>query len=434
MIILTGKYTTAKVMIDNVEEEAIAQITKFLNMPPFTNPVAIMSDVHAGKGSVVGFTMPLTDKVVPNVVGVDIGCGLLSVCIGKTMPFSLELLDHRIRQRIPFGMNTHDRAVIDMKKDFPWHQVNVLAQKFTVAYREKYGEINPPTYDMNWFEGKCDSIGGSLGRHIQSIATIGGGNHFYEVGICQEGNYWMTVHTGSRNFGLRICEYWQNKAAKFCHNDRKSIIQDKIKELKATLTGEELFHAIKSLKAEAKPTVDLTDCEWLEGPDAAGYLFDMIFAQVYAETNRKVITDLILNSLDLKPVRTIQTVHNFIDFRDFIIRKGAIRSYIGEEMVIPFNMRDGMLICEGRSNPEWNYSAPHGCGRIMSRSKAKKTLSMEEFKNQMEGIYSNSVVESTLDEAPGAYKDPQIIEAAIEPTAKILNRVKPVLNMKDTGK
>jgi RNA-splicing ligase RtcB len=317
------------------------------------------------------------------------------------------------------------------RKEFPWHQANVLAQKFALAYREKFGDISPVQYDMNWFLEKYESTGGSTRRAINSIDTIGGGNHFIETGISNDGDYWITIHTGSRNFGKRICEYWQNKAEKFHKCDRQSIIQEQIKVLKETVQdGKELYTKIKALKAVAKPNIDMKGCEWLEGEDAAGYLFDMIFSQIYAEVNRKYIVSIICDILKVTPVDQIDTVHNFIDFHDFIIRKGAIRSYIGERMIIPFNMRDGILVCEGKSNPEWNFSAPHGAGRVLSRGEAKRKLSVETFKSQMEGIYSTSVGQATLDESPGAYKDSTFIEQAIEPTAKILNKIKPIHNMK----
>ena len=414
MFEIQGKYTKATVMIDGVEETCVSQIHTFINHLAFTNPVAIMPDTHAGTGSVIGFTMEMTDKVIPNVIGIDIGCGLKSCNIGKQLDISLELLDHKIRQRIPFGQEVHDSAVVHMKKDFPWHKVNVLAQRFFLAYEEKFGiKQELKTFDMNWFTEKCETIGGNLRRFINSLGTLGGGNHFCETGLSTEGNVWITIHSGSRNFGKRICEYWQNKAIKKINNDDKNDIKKKIAKNKKSSgfkCSEELL--------------------WLDGEDAVGYLFDMIFCQIYAEVNRQHMMDIIMKIIDVKPIETIETVHNFIDFHDFIIRKGAIRSYIGEKMIIPFNMRDGILICEGKSNPEWNYSAPHGSGRILSRGQAKRQLDVASFKEQMKDIYSTSVGQGTLDEAPDAYKDSKIIEESIQPTAIILDRIKPIHNMK----
>jgi len=364
-------------------------------------------------------------------------CGMLSIKIGKTLSVPLDQLDHKIRQRVPFGTATHDKAVIHMEKEFPWHQATTLAQKFTLAYMEKYGiPLTPVKYNMDWFMAKTESIrAGGMRRFINSIGTLGGGNHFIEIGLDDNGDYWVTIHTGSRNFGKCVCEYWQGKAAKVFNKENKQDINLQIAELRKTIVnGKELFNKIKELKAQKKEKhgIDMKGCEWLEGEDASGYLFDMIFAQMYAEVNRNYISGIICNILGVAPADTIHTIHNFIDFRDFIIRKGAIRSYVGERMIIPFNMLDGILICEGKSNPEWNYSAPHGAGRAMSRGQAKRDLNLDAFKKQMEGIFSTSVGQGTLDEAPGAYKPSKVIEDAIEPTAKIVGRIKPVHNMKDS--
>jgi len=441
MFDLKGKYTTAKVTIDYVEETGMAQIISFINHPAFTGPVAIMPDTHAGKGSVVGFTMPLGDKVIPNVVGVDIGCGMQSIGLGPYGLNNLDLvhLNHKIRQQVPFGFATHDKPILDMKKDFPWRRACSEAQKFALAYQEKFGTgINLPIYDIDWFTQKCMTIGCDLGRAIKSIGSLGGGNHFIEVGTDQGGQIWVTIHTGSRNFGKCICEYWQDRAVKKVKKQSKEDTQKAVKDLKATYTGKELYDRIKALKNAPDPVPEYhcaDELRWLEGEDAQAYLFDMVFAQIYAEENRNQIASIILDILgieDPNSLSMIETVHNFIDFKDFIIRKGAIRSYTGERMIIPFNMRDGILVCEGRSNPEWNYSAPHGAGRVLSRGQAKKKINLETFKEQMKDIYSTSVCQGTLDEAPDAYKDAKLIEEAIGTTATIIDRIKPILNMKAT--
>jgi RNA-splicing ligase RtcB len=441
MFEIKGKYTTATVMIDDVEESCIAQIHSFVNHPAFTNPVAIMPDTHAGRGSVIGFTMPMTDQIIPFVVGVDIGCGMLSFNVGKILPVTFEELDRLIRLRIPFGKEVNDRSAINMKDQFPWREANGLAQKFSVAYQNKFGAgINLPRFDFRWLESKCQDVGGGLGRIINSISSLGGGNHMIEVGIDNNTDYWVTVHTGSRNFGLRICNYWQDLASKRFRKDNKEEFKKALYLLKEEHKGNsyELKGKIQELKKEFEskippnPGIDMKGLEWLEGEDAHGYLFDMIFAQVYARTNREYIKKTILDILNIPELDSIETVHNYIDFNDFIIRKGAVRSYVGERFILPFNMRDGILICEGKSRPDWNYSSPHGAGRLMSRSQAKKRIDLEKFKGQMAGIYSTSVGTGTLDEAPDAYKNASVIEQAIEPTAKILNRIKPVHNMKAT--
>lgn len=437
MITIPGKYTTAEVMIDDVESEAVSQIHHFVNHPAFTNPVRIMPDVHAGKGSVVGFTMELPDKIIPNVVGVDIGCGMLAVNIGKNLDMSLPELDVRIRAKVPFGQNTHEESALNMEREFPWKEVQTLAEKFRVAYQGKFGTVfDPPRYNMDWFLEKVEQIGGHTRYFINSVGSLGGGNHFVEIGLAGNGDYWVTVHSGSRNFGKRICEYWQGRAVKFWRKDRRVELAQEIERIKKEeKDGHEIYRKIKAIKKEMKLDVgiDMKGCEWLEGQLSNGYLYDMLFAQKYAEVNRQYIMDFILKILKAEPQESVISVHNFIDFEDFIIRKGAIRAYEGERCIIPFNMRDGLLICEGKSNPDWNYSAPHGAGRIMSRGGAKSALKVEDFQKQMEGIYSTSIGFSTLDEAPGAYKDASLIEAAIEPTVTIVEKVKPILNMKDGG-
>lgn len=439
MFEIPGKYTTAKIMIDGVEQSCVSQIYSFVNHEVFTKPIAIMPDTHAGKGSVIGFTMELTDKVIPNVVGVDIGCGMLSINIGPILPISLEILDHKIRQRIPFGMEVQENSIINMEKEFPWKTVNILAQKFSLAYQQKFNDsFEYTSYNMNWFLEKLKLIGSNTRRAINSIGSIGSGNHYIETGISTKGDYWITIHTGSRNLGKCVCEYWQNKACKKAKNQSKEEIKNKIKLLKETYTGKELYEKIKETKNQDNlPIFEVApkypeDQRWLEGEELKAYLSDMIFSQIYAEMNREYIIRIILNIIKKEPLSKIETVHNFIDFKDFIIRKGAVRSYLNEQFILPFNMRDGILICEGKSNSEWNFSAPHGAGRIMSRSQAKKNIDLESFKKQMQGIYSTSVCRGTLDEAPDAYKDSSIIEEAIEPTANIIERIKPIHNMKSS--
>lgn len=434
---LTGKYTKALITLDSLEEECISQIVSFINHPAFTNPVAIMVDAHAGKGSCVGFTMPMGEKIIPNIIGVDIGCAMLSVNIGPELCMELSQLDHKIRQRIPFGFEFNEKPVLDMKKDFPWRKACSDAQKFALAYQQKFGTgIDLPIYNMDWFMKKCVTIGCNLARAIKSICSLGGGNHMCELGVSQSGDHWITVHSGSRNFGKCICEYWQNKAIKKVQKQSKEDRQQAIKDLKAAYTGKELYDRIKAFKAPESPVSASDgyseDLRWLEGEEAQGYLFDMLFAQIYAEENRKRMMSTILSILNVEAKDTIETVHNFIDFRDFIIRKGAVRSYIGERYILPLNMRDGILICEGKSQSSWNCSGPHGAGRALSRRKAKEHIDLETFKEQMKGIYSTSVCQGTLDEAPDAYKDSKLIEEAIGPTAIIIDRIKPILNMKAT--
>ncbi len=267
-------------------------------------------------------------------------------------------------------------------------------------------------------------------------------NHFIEIGesvndLMNRRETWLTVHTGSRQLGERVCRYWQTVPAASERKKSEVVFKTTLAKVKATYTTREdrkkIPGVIKDLKEELGLDRPLKNKELdhIEGEYMEGYLTDMIFAQMYANVNRYLIVKRVVTLLGLvPPMFQVDTVHNYIDFNDFIIRKGAVSSYKGQTMVIPFNMRDGILLCEGKSNSEWNYSAPHGAGRVLSRSKAKQELNLAEFEKQMEGIYSTSVVKSTLDEAPNAYKDPMIIEKAIEPTATIIDRIKPIINLK----
>jgi tRNA-splicing ligase RtcB (3'-phosphate/5'-hydroxy nucleic acid ligase) len=282
-------------------------------------------------------------------------CGMLSINIGKELKHPLPEIDHKIRQRVPFGFETHEHSVIDMEKEFPWRTVNSDAQKFALAYQEKFGAgIDMPHYDMKWFQDKCATIGCNLGRAIKSIGTIGSGNHFQEIGLSQvTGDYWVTIHTGSRNIGKCICEYWQNRAIGKIVRRSKEEHREAVRLLKATYKGKELYDKIKEFKSTPAPVSEFQcsdDLRWLEGKDAHAYLFDMLFAQAYAVENRKQIMRIVTEALKVEPTDTIETVHNFVDFKDFIIRKGAVRSYTGERYILPFNMRDGLLICTGKSS------------------------------------------------------------------------------------
>ena len=393
MLEYKGKYGTAKVMIDDIDQATVSQIYEFLNHEAFTNPIVVMTDCHKGNGVVIGFTMEMTDKVIPNVVGVDINCGMLSFNIGKNIlaEMSKEDIDSLIRKAIPFGTNVHNNFIPTMNNAF-FNDASEVHRKFIMKFNKKFNTSHQLVkFDKAWVEQKCEEIDMNFDRALKSIGTLGGGNHFIELGKSQKtGDYWFTIHSGSRQFGMKICKYWQRKAGKGA-------------------------------------------LAYLTGDDMIGYLTDMVFAQMYAELNRYYMAEAVLLATNLDWVdvkQKIETCHNFIDFDDFIIRKGAIKSYIGEYMVIPLNMEDGTLICSGKSNPEWNFSAPHGAGRVASRTWAKKNLNLDEAKHRMEkqGIYFSKL---PTDELKGAYKDPKIIEDGIKPTSDIIDRIKPVLAMKD---
>jgi tRNA-splicing ligase RtcB (3'-phosphate/5'-hydroxy nucleic acid ligase) len=402
-MILQGKYGKAFVTVDDAEPECISQIYLFLNHPAFTEPIAIMPDTHAGNGAVIGFTMPMTEKVIPNVTGVDIGCGMLSQKIISEVD-DLPTLDKVIRRHVPLGFNCHTKPVATMEKDFPWNDATKLAKSFLKKFDDMFNisdtfggsaSENFDKFTYIQYLQDCTMMNISPAQVDSSIGTLGGGNHFIEIGFDENNENWLTIHTGSRNFGLKIATFYQKQAQTnpFAKEYNK-------------------------------------DLAYLSYDSNVQYLLHMIFAQHFAALNRKVIGELFSAGTGYYFNDKIESVHNFIDFYDMIIRKGAIRSYKGERMIIPFNMRDGMLICEGKSNPEWNYSAPHGAGRIMSRTQAKKNLSMDDFTLQMKDIYSTCVTQNNLDEAPGAYKDSSYITNAISPTATIVNRIEPLYNLK----
>jgi len=440
---IIGKYTIAHLQIEGVEQQCIDQIGKMVNHPAFTEKISIMPDTHAGKGSVIGFTMPLTEKVIPNVVGVDIGCGMLSFNVGKSISENKDKLlkvDEKIRSVIPFGNNLRQRSSMPskfFKENFPWDEANETGKMFVVSYNKKFKtNFNFVEFTYDWFLNKQKQIGMKQDAEL-AVGTLGGGNHFIEIGkSANTGDIWTTIHCGSRNFGKEVCDFHQEKAKKLVDDKRNFNFKDVIDEIKKTSLPSEIGNKIKLAKEEYGlnvPDENVNGMEYLEGQDAMDYLLDMVFTQIYAKFNRKTISDNIIDKLGLDVKESIECTHNYINFNDMIIRKGSISSYVGEKMIIPFNMADGLLICEGKSNPDWNYSAPHGAGRLMSRGEASRKVDLDKFKFRMKGIVSTSVGKSTLDESPQAYKNPKMIEKAIEPTATILDRVKPILNLKDGG-
>lgn len=363
-----GKYASCKVMTDEIEEEAVNQIYQFLNCPAFEGTtIRVMSDVHAGKGAVIGFTSTLNGKIIPNVVGVDQGCGVLGCCLGPIDYDGnlFEQLDLFIRKHIPAGFSVHgklSRKIDDTADD----------------YRRVAKETNQ--IDEN--------------RVIRSLGSLGGGNHFIEIDKDNLGRLWLVIHSGSRNFGLQICQ----------------------------------FHQARAIETVGKGH----GLEWLEGDDALYYLEHLKIGQKYAHENRILMAKKILEffKLNMKDLEVIESVHNYIDFSDNTLRKGAISAQKGTKVIIPWNMRDGLIIGTGKGNEDWNYSAPHGAGRIMGRGQAKRTLDMEEYKETMESIWTSCVSKDTLDESPMAYKDYLKIQSLIKDTVDIELILKPLYNFK----
>lgn len=393
MIEIKGKYNTARVFTNNIDDETYSQILNLCNQEFVKeSTIRIMPDTHAGAGCTIGTTMTITDKVVPNIVGVDIGCGMEAVRL-KVRKLDLGALDSIIKKKIPSGFNVRAK-------------MHKFAQRARIDQLRCLKHINANRAEL-------------------SIGTLGGGNHFIEVGLDGDGRYWLVVHTGSRHLGKQVADYYQNAAHKNLNNkakERKKLIetlreQGRHQEIEEKLKEIESYNVPKQLAYVQEELFD-------------DYLHDMQLVQEYAELNRKAIVDEILTSLKLKEDDSFSTIHNYIEIESKILRKGAIAAYEGQRVLIPMNMRDGSLICRGKGNPEWNYSAPHGAGRIMSRREAKNSIPMEEYKKSMEGIYTTCVNRATVDEAPMAYKPMEEIIGHIHDTVYILDIIKPVYNYK----
>jgi RNA-splicing ligase RtcB len=438
-ISLQGKYTTADVMIDDIDDNIISQIYTFINNFSFTNPVKIMPDCHVGKGAVIGFTMPMGNNVIPNIVGVDLSCGMLMARLDPKVIDRIDFvtLDETIRANIPMGGDVHSKPQLDMEKDFPWWPVQKGAAIFTAEFNKRYhSDHRCPKIDYDWFLSLCERISIRKKKKdfaqyiINSIGTLGGGNHFIEIGIDEEGCCCVTTHSGSRNLGLRIATYWQDVAIKDLEEATTMLRAAAFEQIKVSYPKNRWQEKFQYVKNNA-PSVP-KGLEPLYGHHMYEYLIDTLFAHQYAHMNRVLMMNVILDELEIEKEEIsdrISTIHNYIDYKDFIIRKGAISSYEGEKMIIPFNMEDGILVCEGKSNPEWNFSAPHGAGRLYSRTVAKAKLNVEDARFSMtsKGIYASVL---PVDELKGAYKPAEVIEEAIEPTARILHRVKPIMNIK----
>lgn len=435
------------------DEYFMDQVSEIVDHEAFENTIHIMPDGHGGSGAVIGFTMEIGDKVVPNTVGVDIGCGMTAINIGKPDILQgeddeiYEKVDTSIRNAVPFGKNTHDNPEYHIVNDFPWKKCNSIWEDFALQWDIDPSKIEP--YGKEYFIKLCKRVGYDLNRAIASMGTLGGGNHFIEISkSTRNGDYWVTVHSGSRGIGYSIARYWQDRATDLT-TARKTL--DKVPEeqkkylkenwkpdaeaIRSDFEGnkiQEKFDEISMVIQEYGPNSDgrNNELDWLEGDEAFGYFRDMIFAQQYARESRLQMCKSVAVVLDSEIKETVDSIHNYVDFEDMTIRKGATRAQDGEKLIIPFNMRDGTILCRGRGNNNWNRSAPHGAGREMSRTQAFNELDYSEFKDDMQDVFSTSVTEETLDESPRAYKNIQYIQEVIEDSAEIIDRWKPVINLK----
>lgn len=390
-IIKNNKGIETLVFAETFEYEAYDQIKKLINFEAYENAkVRIMPDAHAGKGCTVGTTMTITDKVTPNLVGVDIGCGMLTIKL-KNKEIDFGKLDDVIKTKVPCGFGVHDRQ----QKSFDFY--NLRCHKYV-----------------------------DLARALLSIGSLGGGNHFIEVGRHEvTGEIYLIIHSGSRKLGGDVCKYYQDKAFQDA-NEMGKVIKTIIDKLKSEGREKEIAAEIKNIK---KPATN-RDLAFLTGKDFSDYMNDMAIVQNFATLNRETMAEIILKEMGLQESERFETIHNYIDFKRMILRKGAVSAERGEVLLIPINMRDGSLLCIGKGNENWNYSAPHGAGRLMSRSQAKEAIDMVDFVETMRGVYTTSVVTETLDEAPQAYKSIDEIKNAITETVDVLGIIKPIYNFK----
>lgn len=400
-----------KIFTTNIEQEAVNQINELLKQEPFKNcKVRIMPDVHAGKGCVIGFTADLGEKVIPNIVGVDIGCGMLCVELGN-IELDFKDLDRVVNEYIPAGRNIRKQKLLNFDK------INELYCLRELKETKKFN---------------------------RAIGTLGGGNHFIEIDADNKGNKYLVIHTGSRNLGKQVADYYQNLAIELCSGKEEMYKKKEeiIKKYKEQGRKSEIQQALKELEKEYKnnkPNLPKELC-YLEGKHREMYLHDMKICQEYASLNRlQIAKQIIINYYKLTYIpemyppimqNSFETIHNYISFEDNIVRKGAIRANKNEKVLIPINMRDGSIIAVGKGNQDWNCSAPHGAGRIMSRTKAKERFKLEEFKQSMKDVYSTSVVEETIDESPMVYKSMQEIIENTKDTVEIQKIIRPIYNFK----
>ena len=399
MIEIKGKVNTALCYAKVVEEEAVQQIRRMCDYE-FTagSKVRIMPDVHAGKGCTIGTTMTITDKVVPNIVGVDIGCGMYTVKLGA--------------------------AEIDFEK------VDEAAHEIPSGREVWKGRME--RFDLTAL--RCYRALQETKRLERSLGTLGGGNHFIEIDTAADGTKYLVIHSGSRNLGKQVAEFYQNLAVEL-HAGKAGYYEKReelIREYKAQGRRDEIQTALKELERAYGPKEpDMpADLCFLYGSYLEDYLHDVEICQAFARRSRERMAEIILERAGLEAVSAFHTIHNYIDTQEMILRKGSIAAHKGELLLIPINMRDGSILAKGKGNPDWNYSAPHGAGRLMSRTKARATLDLEAYKKTMEGVYTTSVQAATLDEAPMAYKSLEDILDVIDESVEVIEILRPIYNFK----
>jgi len=399
MIEIRGRCNTAICYCDEMDEAARQQIQDLCDQPVFAGSrIRIMPDVHAGKACTIGTTMTIDRFAVPNLVGVDIGCGMETVEL-EERHIDFGRLDEVVRRDIPAGMSVRQSP-------------------------------HPLTREIDLTELRCRASV-SLEHAALSLGTLGGGNHFIEVDRDEDGRLYLVIHSGSRHLGLQTANHYQRLGWKTLQRVSDDARQAVIDRCRAEGRARDIEGELAALR-QSRPLASVVPerFAWVEGGNLEDYLHDMAIAQRFADLNRKAMMDTILKGMGLKAADRFTTIHNYIDLEAGILRKGAVSAQAGERLLIPINMRDGSLICIGKGNVDWNCSAPHGAGRLMSRSAAKQSFTVSDFKKQMQGIYTTSVGAATLDECPMAYKSMEDIVSNIGPTADIERIIKPIYNFK----
>ena len=394
---IQGKFSQAKIYTDVVDEKSLEQV-QLLCDQPFTEGARIrmMPDIHAGAGCTIGTTMTITDKIVPNLVGVDIGCGMYAIQLEETS-IDYAKLDDTIRACIPYG-------------------------------REVRPEKHPYVKEIPLGELRCLRAVNDR-RAQRSVGTLGGGNHFIEVDRDENNKLWLVIHSGSRYLGLQVANAYQEQAWQALNGVSVRDLREMIERMKANGERKKIQKTIEKMRKRVVSEIP-KDLAYLQGEDFEDYLHDMEIVQLYAVKNREAMADVIIREMNLTVADAFTTIHNYIDIPNRILRKGAVSAKLGETLLIPVNMRDGSLICRGKGNDDWNQSAPHGAGRLFSRTAAKETFSVEEFASSMQGIYTTSVCADTIDECPMVYKRMEDIVDNIGPTVDVLQVIKPEYNFK----
>lgn len=432
---------SVKIFLDKIEldTETLKQIKTMMDHDCIES-ARVMPDCHKGNGCCIGFTFPLIDKIVPNYIGGDIGCGILTYKMGNFNHNKKEKqIDICIRQHVPLGAGSEGVHAVPIatEADYQWMftRAQQIAKRFCENYQIRFNKdltSTVPTYSQQWFSDLCDKIVIDYAFVQKELATLGSGNHFIEVNIDSDNNKYLTVHSGSRILGSKICEYHQRKTNdKFDWDQYNQHMNEYRKNNPGTTNGQQKIESARIKQIlEAK-----VHKPYLQDEEAYDYYFDMIFAQSFAQLNRRIMCRQIINNLayGITPYdesNIIESVHNMIDFEDMIVRKGAISAHQDALCIVSLNMRDGILLCRGLGNKDWNLSGPHGLGRNIDRGRAKQKIRLQDFIKEMKDVYSTSVCESTLDESPMAYKDSETVISALGPSLEIISQLKPIINVK----